>query len=376
MAHRLDVALTAPFGLDDIVAVVTLETGTTARVVLRGGRLGQDLPARPVRMQLTTEPPPPGEAPLSLAPLDRIGAPDGTPIDVLELFDVGVEIPASGRLVLQVAWGAHCHSDRLPDAPEGKRFASWEHVVCAEFVGLDRVADDGTAKPLTFNGITALFTRSTRLPVGRSTLTFGDIVCLGGDFYAHLDAAAAIDFPWAWPAVTGLKHWLAGDYRDTTLAGDDPGLVAELLGVIERDRDAHRGAAGEFAMLALDATRHHYPARRYLALSSQNYCHFVCTAPGRPDEANEALRLYRGYHARALAEARAARDAPDGESALLQALATDAFGCHFLSDLFATGHLRVPRRASARFCGTARRRGRPASTRRRFSASGGPCRTA
>jgi hypothetical protein len=344
MAHRLDVSLTAPFSIDDVVAVVTLETGTETSVVLRGGQISQDFPARAVKIRLTTEPPPPGEAPLALALPEKTGVPRGTPVDVLDLFDVGTAIPPNGRLVQQVSWGAHCHSDRLPDAPEGKRFASWEHVICAEFVGLDRVADDGTARPLTFNGITAQFTKSTPLPLGRNTLTFGDVVCLGGDFYAHLDDTAAGAFSWAWPALTGLTGWIAGDYRRTTLAGDEPRLVAQLLEVIARDRDVRQGAAGEFTALALDTALHHYPARRYLALSSQNYCHFVCTTADRDDDSNEALRLYRVYHTRALAEARAARAASDSGSALLGALASDAFGCHFLTDLFATGHLRVPRR--------------------------------
>jgi hypothetical protein len=344
MAHRLDVSLTAPFGMDDVAAVVTLDTGTQVPVVLRGGRLSQDFPARAARIRLTADSPPPGERPLALASLDEHGTPGGPPVDVIDLFDVGIEVPPTGRVVQQVSWGAHCHSDRLPDAPEGRRFASWEHVICAEFVGLDRVADDGTARPLAFNGIFAQFTPSTPLPVGRSSLTFGEIVCLGGDFYAHADDAAAGAFPWAWPALRGLDGWIAGDYRRTTLAGDEPGLVVQLLEVIARDRDVHRGAAGEFAALALDSAQHHYPARRYLALSSQNYCHFACTSPDRDDDANEALRLYRAYHARALAEARAARADSDSASALLGALASDAFGCHFLTDLFASGHLRVPRR--------------------------------
>jgi hypothetical protein len=34
----------------------------------------------------------------------------------------------------------------------------------------------------------------------------------------------------------------------------------------------------------------------------------------------------------------------DSDTAFRQALAVDAFGCHFLTDLFASGHVRVPRR--------------------------------
>jgi hypothetical protein len=346
MDFVLDVALSAPFALGDVVAVVTLERQAQATVVLREGRFQGRLPARPERIRLTDLAAPAGEAALAVASSTAAGvsaAPGGILLDVHDLFVTGCEIPPDGHLEAQVLWGAHCHSDRLPDAPEGRRFASWEHVICARFVGRTEVTDGRTPPRLRFNGITADFDDATQLPLGTGAKTFGEIVCLAGDFYAHLDEAASAEFEWAWPPFQGIRRWIAGDYRGMTLRGDTEASLVELMDVVRRDRDTNHSAAGEFATRALDAVVHDFPARRYLALSAQNYCHFVCPGPDDVNR-NEALRLYRGYHARALAEAQAARTSEIPGDALRHALVTDAFGCHFLTDLFASGHMRVPRR--------------------------------
>ena len=115
--------------------------------------------------------------------------------------------------------------------------------------------------------------------------------------------------------------------------------IETLLGTIMADKDTGRGTAGEFAVLATETATTTYSVRRYLALASQNFCHFAATANPH-DDGPDALRLYREYHARAMREAaRAASNA-----GFRRALVTDAFGCHFLTDLFASGHMRVPRR--------------------------------
>jgi hypothetical protein len=338
VGSRLEVSVTAPFAIGDVVARVHLTDGNHVLVVLRDGYFSGHLPATPLRLTLTTDPAPAGEAPLRPPSDEAASRPEGRLVDVHTLFEDGCDVPEDGRLTVRLLWGTPCHYERLPDAPEGKRFASWEHVICARYVGLD--ADLATR--LTFNGITASFTEMTKLPVGYNDLTFGEIICLGGDFYAHLDSAAAHDFEWAWPPLRGFVGWLTGDYRGQTLRDADFIEAKTLLEIIARDKDENRGAAGEFAVLAYAVNS--YLARRYLALASQNYCHFACPAPGWSEMSNAALRLYRGYHTRALQEARAARNAVNTDIALRHALATDAFGCHFLTDLFASGHMRVPRR--------------------------------
>jgi hypothetical protein len=338
---RLDFSLTAPFALDDVVVRVGLEGGAEIPFVMRRGRLVEELAAKPITIRLSGEAQLEGRR-LELAPSDEPGTPAGTLADARLLFEHGWDVPADGTLALQLTWGAHCHGDGPPD---NRRFASIEHMRCADLVGLDE-----QGAQLVVAGIVAPFTGASPLPCGNKELTFAQIVALGGDFYAHFDDAAGAAFAWAWPEVRGLAGWVARDYRAVTLAGDAPSGTEQLLAVIERDRDRHPNVAGEFARLALDAADG-YPARRYLALSSQNVCHFACPEPGGE---NPALALYEAYHARAIAMARAAQSDVQAEAALRAALAVDAFGCHFLSDLFASGHMRVPRRVLSKRYGILR----------------------
>jgi len=53
---RLDLTLTAPFALDDIVVRVTLEGGEEIPRVVQAGRLVGDFPARPIAIRLSNEP--------------------------------------------------------------------------------------------------------------------------------------------------------------------------------------------------------------------------------------------------------------------------------------------------------------------------------
>jgi hypothetical protein len=76
---------------------------------------------------------------------------------------------------------------------------------------------------------------------------------------------------------------------------------------------------------------------RYLKLALVNMDHF-----GR-----DAVRAYMAVHTYALSEAAKLRGSSlaVNEAALRRAYAINAFGDHFLSDLFAAGHVRTPRRA-------------------------------
>jgi hypothetical protein len=342
------ITITAPFDVGDLVGKVKFDDGREIAVVLRDGEFQHSFDSTPARFWLTTDSPPKGESPSRPPSLDHADVPQGKVVNLQTLFEDGVDIPADGLLTLQVGWDATCHSDRVPDAPSGERFASVEHILCAEFVGLSEARPN--ASPLRFDGRLADFRYTTPLPLGNNktfkTLTFGQIIALAGDFYAYLDRTARKEYKWAWPPQTGLWAWVGSDYRETYLTSDSAAGTNELLAVIMRDGDANRGAAGEFIALAYDSVVNQFPARRYVALATQNYCHFVCPKPGWNESTNEALRLYREYHRRALQEANAARQVTQSKQseAFRSALATDAFGCHFLTDLFASGHIRVPRR--------------------------------
>lgn len=341
------VRITAPFSVGDVVASIHRDGADPVVVVLRDGEFSGEVTAAR-RIQLTIDPAPPGEAPLRVPGAETPAAPEGPVVDVETLFDEGYAIPENGRLTCQLLWGSHCHNERVSESTRERRFGSWEHMMCAEYVGMARVGEPRS--PLVVNGIRASFSSETLLPVGDKRLAFGEIVALGGDFYAHLDDAAARAFEWAWPSLEGFRGWLAntsGDYRRPTLAVDSVDEARYLLGIIVQDKDTSRGTAGEFAVLAFDTVLSNFPARRYLALASQNFCHFAAVpAPGGANDV-DALRLYRAYHMRALQEAAAAGETSDQAAALKRALVTDAFGCHFLTDLFASGHMRVPRRQLA-----------------------------
>jgi hypothetical protein len=290
-------------------------------------------------MKLTLETPDPGEDQASTAR----SAPAGETVDVEQLYMSGVKIPMDGKLTIQVSWGCHCHSDALPNQLAEKRFGSWEHDRSADFVGKRSVGEN--LETLRIGGVAASFDCTTGLPVGKNELTFGQIVCLAGDYYAHLDAQARHDFAQAWPQLSLIAGWIEGaDYRDTTLDTDNRANLDDLLTIIKRDKDGDSGWLGEFAH-AGDAVKGKYPARRYLALSAENYCHFV--SPGPPAQQpplDFALWLYREYHERALALARKSSSSVNPVAGFRTALAVDAFGCHFLTDHFAGGHLRAPRR--------------------------------
>lgn len=343
MSELLQVCLLAPFPVEDVAARVELEGGKSVFVLLKDGCFTGELPAKPRKIVLTLAP----VAQSDLLPSSSTEKIEGerTPAGIKDLFETGLPIPPSGRLIAEIRWGAACHSDQLPAMGESVRFASPEHIACGRWVGKVKVGSDS---PLQFCGITATFDATAGLPVNGKEIGFGEVVCLAGDFYAHLDDAAVKTFAWAWPGVGGITGWLGGDYRKHTLSADSASAVKELLKVITTS------SPDGFVNMAFDVVKHHFPARRYLALASQNFCHFACPQPGPPADGNPALRLYRAYHERAIAAARAASAAANQERALLSALAVDAFGCHFLTDLFATGHIRVPRKLLAEKYGVLR----------------------
>ena len=357
MRTRLEVRIHAPFALGDEVAQVDLEDGSQRVFVLRDGAFDGDLPGRAERLRLLEGPAPEGEEQLVFGAGDRSAAePEGQPpeseeevclVEVDQLYGAaGIQVPEDGRLAVQLVWGGTCRTDPRGDQPEGRRFGTREHFACARYVGRDRTGPHDRA--LSLGGIDAPFDHQTLLPVGNHELRFGQLIGLGGDFFAHLDRTAVHAFPDAWPELKGLAGWLAGDYRDASLADESAEDLAQLLAIVAGEEGEVRPAEA-FARKAFGSLAGHFPARRYLALASQNHCHFACPRPGNADGDNRALAVYRQYHARALSEAliaggHGAQPGPaDRRRALLRALSVEAFGCHFFTDLFASGHMRVPR---------------------------------
>lgn len=349
---NLRVSISSLVPLGDLVARVDMADGSSALLLVNEGRFDGALPSKPVRLRLTTQEPE-GEVLLSqpaaeAAKEEREPAGERVRVDMGVLSREGVAVPEDGRVSLELLWLAACDGAPEEKGVEGTRFGSYEHTTCARLVG--KGPDRQT--PLNLRGIIASFNEDTELPVGDKRLIFGEIIALAGDFYAYLDKDALESFSWAWPAPPkGVKGWLLDDYRLTTLAGDEVDNVDTLRKHIFAE--AHGGSFFDAVAKFMDTAIGGYPMRRYLALASQNPCHFACQPRGYGEDHNEALRLYRAYHRRALGEAMAAGQRDDRDS-LLVALATDAFGCHFFTDLFASGHIRVPRRVLGDRFGIAR----------------------
>jgi len=335
---KLAIRITAPFAIGDAVALIHRNTARPQRIVLRGGRFKGEISGRPRRIQLTLDGTPRGEKPLARGNANLTASPQGDGVDAELLFGEGVAIPDNGKLTCQIVWGSSCHGEQTSDKGPERRFASFEHFMCAYYIGREAV---GSETPLSLESVDASFDKDTELPVGRKNLTFGQIIALAGDYYAFLDLPAAKQFSLAWPDIRGFSRWLAGDYRSPTLDKDPDSSAKYIFDIIMRDKDTERGTAAEIAASAKDAATG-FPARRYVALASVNFCHFRATHPDAADSI-DAIKLYRAYHARALKEA--ANPKVENRTYLLKrALAIDAFGCHFLTDSFASGHMRVPRR--------------------------------
>ena len=380
MGFTLSISLTAPFSLDELLAECDLEDETIVPLVLVEGQFSGEVPAPPMHLRLVYEHPesrptalrstsagaaePSGSSVSSAQAQGGVELPPAKSItaEAEELFERGIRIPDDGRLVAQLVWGIHCHQTSASPShveifnnprrggrqqSETTRFLSSEHVACGQLVGKDA---DGMA--LIIGEQRAPFHAETPLPIGGKQATFGQIVALAGDFYAYLDEEAHKALPSAWPDPPLVVGFLTTDYRRPTLNEDSAENVETIVKTFKREAAqlAAGVRVGAISELFVDGVKTQFPVRRYLALASQNHCHFGAQPPDGSidDTVNEALALYRYYHQRAVAEAqqagRSEGTAAEKEQRLLRALAVDAFGCHFLTDLFASGHLRVPRR--------------------------------
>jgi len=327
----LSISLTSPLPPEPMLFEVRLDSGSMCHALVDDGWFQGEVPGRPLHARGLAALPEGATALRSVSAAPTAPpAGDRPAVDLATLFGKGIDVPADGALRLEILWLAPCDG-KNEERPEQTRFGSVEHSFCAALVGLDE-----KGKTLVYHGIAAHFSKETLFDVGGKDLDFGMIIALAGDFYAHLDERARKDFDWAWPAMESISGWIAGDYRATTLSGDSKGAVQALHDQIEKE------AAGiQFGgvVQALDTLTLRFPMRRYLALASQNHCHFACQNWLYSEQENPALSLYRAYHERAMREAREASSFQELEAAIV----VDAFGCHFLTDLFASGHIRTPR---------------------------------
>lgn len=272
------------------------------RIDLRDGQFNGELPARPIRLCIVP--------PLDLSDESAEG-------------ELGCDILPAADLTFQLRLTEHELSISAGSS-SGQRYGFLEHSRSADYIGYELPYRSGKQG--------ALVDRITELPIGRCELPYGAIMALAGDHFAYLDSIAAhaeklLD---SWP-----QRWQQERERKTRRSLYLS--TASLKGV----RAIQSGSPDSLL-------RNEHPID-FLDLALHNFCHFA-PQPGE-DPYSEALGLnarrsdpwscYHYYHDRAL---QWALDHRGDRTELLRALGIDAFGAHFLTDLFASGHMRVPRR--------------------------------
>ena len=183
------------------------------------------------------------------------------------------------------------------------------------------------------------------LPAG-STLTYGQVVALGGDFYGVVGTPISTA-PDPRAAFWAAFQTLGGDWAQTRqiLA-----IMAEEIQAVEAALAAGKSPSTAYAALGDSLSLRwnvvtggenlgDLPVRmgRYLLLAAENWDHFT----------QYAVTAYTAGHALAMERAAAIGHALPPEETdirLQEAYAINAFADHFLTDLFSAGHLRVPRK--------------------------------
>jgi len=178
-------------------------------------------------------------------------------------------------------------------------------------------------------------------------LSFGDVVAVSGDFFRP---APATD------ESGSLFHLAARQGRGGTHQGTRDEIVCALKvatvdEVFDDDRFAPGGRFGHFAFTPrADRSDVERAVRdRYLSLAAVNDDHFV--APGHSDAPTgsgfrSAPEAYHHLHRAAIAEAWSL-GAERGD--ISRAMAREAAAQHYLTDAFASGHLRTPVAAIRRY---------------------------
>jgi hypothetical protein len=188
-------------------------------------------------------------------------------------------------------------------------------------------------------------------PQEQKHLTYGQIVSLAGDYYGVPDA------PISWAKDKLAAFWAAYG----TLMRGDPTELANIMEIIEDEQKAVDQARkeGKPPSSAFEALGYTLSCRwneatgggpaflgpvglvkhgRYMKLASMNFDHF----------GSDAVEAYVAGHtlAKKLAlKAKPGASKDERRCLLSMAYAINAFADHFLTDLFAAGHIRTPRRA-------------------------------
>lgn len=155
-----------------------------------------------------------------------------------------------------------------------------------------------------------------RRRAGDVELSYGEIVALSGDFYRNpedLYGEKPSPFPWLYE-----QHDLS-DLREL--------FATELRWMMDEHRPAKAGYPDNTLAFM-------WNSKGYLELAEDNTEHFGW----------HNIKRYCECHQQAIESAMQAQSLTEGDGAWMKALYYNAFADHFLTDGFAAGHVRVPRR--------------------------------
>jgi hypothetical protein len=169
----------------------------------------------------------------------------------------------------------------------------------AEFIGSEHkeIGDDGSGNETSI----IAFGNPPRL------LSFGDVVGLAGDYFDTYDQMRDLG---------------------STASGRSELEWARWHGLGPKDRRAPEPVVSDKVKDRV--------VERYLLLAGRNVSHFSAGGTG--------WQAYSVWHGKAIADALEAGQTSD-EVVWRRALTKEAFGDHFLTDIFSAGHVRTPRRA-------------------------------
>lgn len=211
---------------------------------------------------------------------------------------------------------------------------SAEQSVLYEFEGAEHQSIGDRIVLQTGGGEAPSPSRYVQLPLANTVLRYGDIVALAGDFYGVAGAPISRG-----PADEATTRFAAA-FSDLDRAPANQ--ITTLLQEIRKEADRINAAVvsgkeastsyGTPSMVSKLAEVQHLEGIKpgYAALLEANFDHFGANA----------AKAYTAGHAVALDHAY--RHQGDRRE-LLRAYAMNAFSDHYLTDLFAGGHLRVPR---------------------------------
>lgn len=195
------------------------------------------------------------------------------------------------------------------------------------------------------------------------TLTYGQIMALGGDLYGDPEhpISVAVDSEGRFTRNPDAEGQFTRNFGYLAAARDEVGKILQIVqaqefGPIEGVVAGHGEPSSwysampkektliDFGLISIsmkvpkeDAALNDLTNGRYLALAVTNYDHFGVDA---------VVAYTAGHHVaqQQAASAKGIGDPTKRTRALGYAYAMNAFADHFLSDLFAAGHMRTPRR--------------------------------